>query len=89
MLMAALSYVENGGSQRFLKPVVEYFKTMPLARIDQEAIERGARKTYPGSSNATLAFVLAPVLSRGPPCGDVLDSRGRKSRSRSLRTSRY
>jgi integrase len=51
---AALSYVENGGSQRFLKPVVECFGTTPLARIDQEAIERGARKTYPGKSNATL-----------------------------------
>jgi hypothetical protein len=38
---AALSYVENGGSQRFLKPVVEYFGTTPLTRIDQEAIERG------------------------------------------------
>jgi integrase len=51
---AALSYVENGRSQRFLKPVVEYFGTTPLTRIDQEAIERGARKTYPDTSNATL-----------------------------------
>jgi integrase len=51
---AALSYVEAGGSKRFLEPVVRYFGTTSLARIDQEAIERGARKTYPGTSNATL-----------------------------------
>ena len=51
---AALSYVEAGGSKRFLEPVVRYFETTPLARIDQEAIERGARKAYPGTSNATM-----------------------------------
>jgi integrase len=51
---AALSYIEAGGSKRFLEPVVRHFATTPLARIDLEAIERGARKTYPGTSNATL-----------------------------------
>jgi integrase len=51
---AALSYVENGGSRRFLKPVADYFGTTSLARIDQEAIERGARKVYSGVSPATL-----------------------------------
>jgi integrase len=51
---AALSYVEAGGSKRFLEPVVRNFATTPLARIDLDAIERGARKTYPGASNATL-----------------------------------
>src|SRR5262249_27109644 len=51
---AALSYIEAGGSKRFLEPVVRNFATTPLARIDLDAIERGARKTYPGASNATL-----------------------------------
>src|SRR5262252_3774658 len=51
---AALSYVEKGGSKRFLEPVVRYFGTTPLARIDLDAIERGARKAYPSASNATL-----------------------------------
>lgn len=51
---AALSYIEAGGSKRFLEPVVRYFNTTPLARIDLDAIERGARKTYPSASNATL-----------------------------------
>jgi integrase len=51
---AALTYIEAGGSKRFLEPVVRYFGTTPLGRIDLETIERGARKTYPGRSNATL-----------------------------------
>jgi integrase len=49
-----LSYLQNGGSKRFLEPVATYFAETPLARIDQEAIERGARKIYPGRSAATL-----------------------------------
>src|SRR5262249_21783253 len=51
---AALSYIEGGGSKRFLAPVVKYFGTTPLVRIDQDAIERGARKVYPDVSPATL-----------------------------------
>src|SRR5262249_11265361 len=51
---AALSYVEAGGSKRFLELVVRNFATTPLARIDQDAIDRGARKVYPNASPATL-----------------------------------
>ena len=51
---AGLSYLEAGGSKRFLERVLRYFGTTPLARIDQDTIERGARKTYPNASNATL-----------------------------------
>ena len=50
---AALSYVEFGGSKRFLKPVVDYFGTTPLARIDQVALDRGACKLYPHGSSST------------------------------------
>jgi len=50
---AALSYLEGGGSKRFLDPVIEHFGTTPLAQIDQDAIDRGARKIYPNASSAT------------------------------------
>ena len=50
---AALSYLDQGGSLRFLDRVTEYFGTTPLARIDQEAIDRGARLVYPKASGAT------------------------------------
>ena len=50
---AALSYLENGGSRRFLEPVIRHFGTMPLARIDQDALDQGARKLFPEASGAT------------------------------------
>ncbi len=51
---AAVSYLENGGSKRFLEPIIRRFGTTPLARIDLDVIDRAARKTYPSASNATL-----------------------------------
>jgi integrase len=50
---AALSYLEQGGSKRFLNPIIAHFGTIPLAQIDQDAIDRGARKLYPKASDAT------------------------------------
>jgi integrase len=50
---ALVSYVEGGKSKRYLDRVLEHFGTTPLARIDQDAIERGARKVYPNVSAAT------------------------------------
>src|SRR5271169_575936 len=38
---AGLSYIESGGSKRFLELALRYFGTTPLARIDLDAIERG------------------------------------------------
>ena len=56
---AALSYLETGGkrrtggSKRFLTKVMDYFDKTPLAQIDQDAIDKGARKLYPKASPAT------------------------------------
>jgi integrase len=50
---AALSYVENGGNKRFLDKVISYFGTTTLAKIDQHAIDTGARKVYPNVAGAT------------------------------------
>lgn len=47
---AALSYVKNGGSKRFLEPLADHFATTPLARMDQAAIDDAAAKLYPESS---------------------------------------
>src|SRR6516164_2693177 len=49
---AALSYIENGGSRRFLEPVIRHFGIIPLAKIDQDVIENGAAKTFPNGSAA-------------------------------------
>jgi integrase len=50
---AALSYLEHGGSKRFTVPVIRHFGTTPLARIDQDALDQGAKKVYPNASPAT------------------------------------
>jgi integrase len=50
---AVVSYLETGGSRRFLDRVLEHFGATPLARINQDAIDRGARLLYPQASGAT------------------------------------
>jgi integrase len=50
---AALSFVEERGSRRFVKPVLDHFGTTPLRHIGQEAVDNAASKLYPQESNAT------------------------------------
>jgi Phage integrase family len=50
---AALTFLEEGGSRRFVAPVLDHFGTTPLRLIGQEAIASAASKLYPKASNAT------------------------------------
>jgi integrase len=50
---AALSYLEQGGSKRFTAPVIRHFGILPLARVDQDALDQGAKKVYPNASPST------------------------------------
>lgn len=50
---AALSYQLAGGDRRFLAPVIEHFGVTLLARIDQDALDKGARKLYPDAKPST------------------------------------
>jgi integrase len=50
---AATSYIQAGGSKRFLHPIALHFGTTPLAKVDQAAIDAAASELYPGASNAT------------------------------------
>jgi integrase len=50
---AAVSYLESGGSRRFLAPILDHFGTTPLTGIDQDALDAGARKLFPQASPAT------------------------------------
>lgn len=49
----ALSYLQAGGSPRFLNKPVEYFGTRPLAKIGLADIEAGAQKHYAGAAPST------------------------------------
>jgi integrase len=86
---AALSYLENGGNTRFLDPVIRHFGTMPLAKIDQDAIDKGARKIYPNTSGATrnrqfytpTSAVLKHAAKRGW-CSPIIMERPEKPAGR-------
>jgi integrase len=86
---AALSYLENGGNKRFLSEVIRHFGTTPLARIDQDAIDHGARKIYPNASGATrdrqfytpASAVLKHAAKRGW-CSPIIMERPEKKPGR-------
>ena len=60
---AALSYLENGGNKRFLDKVISYFGTTALAKIDQDAIDRGRTQSLPErhGSDARSAVLHASI----------------------------
>jgi len=61
-LEAAVSYMENGGETRFVKPLVDHFKTMLLSQIGQAEVDACARRLYPGRAPTTVnRMVYTPV----------------------------
>src|SRR5439155_7740236 len=50
---AALSYLKQGGSRRFIEPIIQHFGTTSLAAIDQDALDRAAIKLYPHVAAST------------------------------------
>jgi integrase len=51
---AVTSYLEHGGSDQYLKPVLDHFGTTHLGEIDQDAIDAAAKKLYPNVGPASL-----------------------------------
>jgi integrase len=70
---AAESYLENGGSRNYMEPIIKHFGLMPLAKIDQAAIEAGCLAVYPGRSPATrnrqFFTPVSAVLNHGAKLG--------------------
>jgi len=61
---AAEHYLEGGGSKRYLLPVIKEMGDDKLTTIDQERIDRCARKLYPRASNATRnRQVYTPIMA--------------------------
>ena len=59
---AALSYLQQGGSKRYLNRIIAHFGTAALVGIDQDAIDRAARNLFPDVSNSTrLRQFYGPV----------------------------
>jgi integrase len=86
---AAVSYLEHGGESRFLEPIIEYFGTTPLAKIDQDALDRAAIKLYPhyADSSRNRAFYTPAVAvithaARRKWCERLVLERPRKGQER-------
>jgi integrase len=70
---AAVSYLEAGGEKLYLKPIIARIGSIPLAKIDQDLIDKTARALYPDASPATInrqsytpiAAVLNDAAARG------------------------
>ena len=61
-LSAAVAYMRAGRSSRYVRRLLEHFGEMPLADIDQTAIDDAALKLYPNVSAATRnVCVYTPV----------------------------
>jgi len=50
---AALSYLQAGVDDRFMRPLVEHFRTRAVFHIDQVAIDDAAAHLYPSATPAT------------------------------------
>ena len=53
-LEAAVAYMEAGGERRYLKRLIDHFGNLPLAKIDQAAIDKAAKALYPTTAASTL-----------------------------------
>lgn len=61
-LEASVSYMENGGERRFLKPLMQHFGEKLLVEIGQIEVEACARKLYPELAPASVnRLVFTPV----------------------------
>lgn len=60
---ATLAYIQSGGEQRFLAPLVKHFGDMPLTDIDQAAIDAAAVEFYPDAKPATRNRQVYAIVS--------------------------
>jgi integrase len=52
-LSAAVAYMKDGGSRRYVKKLIEYFAENELSLIDQDAIDTAGMALYPNVTAAT------------------------------------
>ncbi len=50
---AAVAYMDGGGETLYLQPIIDAIGSLPLAKLDQLAIDKLAVKLYPDASPAT------------------------------------
>lgn len=61
-MSAAIAYMQDGGSRRYVAPLIQHFKETPLSEMTQDVIDEAARALHPHVSPATRnGYVYTPV----------------------------
>lgn len=61
-LSAAIAYLRDGGSRRYVATLIKHFRETPLDEIDQAAIDHAARTLHPNVAPVTVnGYVYTPV----------------------------
>lgn len=62
-LEAAVSYLEAGGEARHLKLLIARIGKIPLAKIDQDFVDKLARSLHPNCANSSLVRIVYSPIS--------------------------
>lgn len=63
-LTAAVSYLDDGGEARFMGKLTDHFKSTPLSRVNQAAVDAAAKALFPAAGFATKKrHVYGPVCA--------------------------
>ena len=62
-LEAAVSYMEGGGEEKYLALLIDRIGAIPLAKIDQDFVDKLARTMHPGCANSTLVRTVYTPIS--------------------------
>jgi integrase len=85
---AAAAYINAGGENRYLAPLIEHFKDTPLAEIDQVAIDNAAAALYPDATMQTRCReVYTPISAVMHRAGDLRPIKRPKGSKSSKRVS--
>ena len=87
-LSAAVSYMQQGGERRYMKPLISHFGETPLSAIDQQAIDHAGLALRPGVTGATRnRTIYTPVQAVLRHAGVKLPIRRPKGAKGEVRTA--
>ncbi len=87
-LSAAVAYMKDGGSRRYIKSLIEHFGETMLDDIDQDAIDEAARTMHPavtaGTRNRAVHTPVSAILHHAGREVTVRRPKGYKGKARTL-----
>ena len=87
-LSAAVRYMQDGGSRRYVAPLIKHFSETPLSEMKQAAIDEAAAKLFPGGApdyrNRAVYTPIIAILRHelGDKCPTFRRPKGSKGRTK-------